>query len=172
MTKQEIIAAAVAKLDQRMDEHWNEDGTVSIKALRGIAKDNSITSDEVKEFFPELKREDDNAGTSGDDAAAQVDDAKAEAEAIIAAAKEEAAKIKTEAAQSAKTISGKAKEKVKKSITPGKEFKGYVVALEKGHYGSKIRVLGDVFSFEGIMGSWMREATKEEIAAATKAGEA
>lgn len=39
-----------------------------------------------------------------------------------------------------------------------------MIALEKGYYGGSIREPETVFSFTGIPGKWMREATKEEIA--------
>ena len=63
-------------------------------------------------------------------------------------------KIKVEAAKTAKA------EKIEKDerYVDGKRM----MTLEVGHYGNEIRVPGVIFTFSGIPGSWMREATKDE----------
>ena len=50
------LVDVLAELDHSNDDHWNQNGAPSVKAVEKLMGDTSITAADIKEAAPELKR--------------------------------------------------------------------------------------------------------------------
>lgn len=128
---QMVILNAVRALDPKKDSDWTEGGKPSLKRVRQLAKNDTITQDQLDDATPDASRPKFDAETlqgRGDSYATRADLGK-----------------NPDLADPVSAV--------------------MMVATEKGFASGSLQNPGDVFLFSGVPGTWMREATKEDIKA-------
>jgi len=128
---QMMVLNAVRALDPKKDSDWTEGGKPSLKRVRQLAKNDTITQEQLDDSVPDAKRPTFAAETL-------------EGRGEIYATRADAGK------------SPELEDPVSNV---------WMIATETGYASGSLQKDGDVFLFSGIPGSWMREATKEEVKA-------
>lgn len=146
--KTKLIKDASLNLKFTDATDWQEDGRPSLKAIQRLAKDNSITQEDVDTALPDLKR--DSLKPRTKDTEPKTGRGRA-----------------VEAVHKARNDKRSDKQR---AIDDGHDWleNEMVVAEDVGYYGGLIREPGDRFVFTGAAGSWFRKLSRREVSAAQK----
>jgi len=143
--KTKLIKDAALGLKYSDATEWQEDGRPSLKAIQKLAKDNSITQEDVDTALPDLKRD-----------------------SLKPRVKEQETKTGRGRAEAIHRARNDKRSDKQRALDDGHEWyeNEMVVAEDVGYYGGIIREPGDRFVFTGAAGSWFRKLSKREAAAA------
>ncbi len=157
-----LLKIGIDQLDHANNDHWNKDGKPNVDALKGLLQDNTVTRGDVDEHFAELIRVipsqeevDKNANPV------------AEASTDVPDKPPQPADAKPKQKEASESYGLARSLMLNESVKADPRYldRKSVIVLDIGFAGGSVRQIGEVFTFSGIPGSWMREATKEEIAA-------
>lgn len=125
-----VVLNAVKALDAKKDSDWTENGKPSLKRVRQLAKNDTITQEQLDAAAPDADRPKFPA-----------DYLEGRGEMYASAKNGNMPELQDPVSQV------------------------MMVATETGYASGSLQKPGDIFLFSGVPGSWMREATKEDIKA-------
>jgi len=125
-----VVLNAVKALDAKKDSDWTENGKPSLKRVRQLARNDTITQAQLDEAVPDATRP-----------KFSQDYLEGRGEMYASAKNADMPELQDPVSQV------------------------MMIATKEGYASGSLQKPGDIFLFSGVPGSWMREASKEEIKA-------